>query len=161
MTSAALTSSASAAIEAQLWRCLEGVADPEIPVLSIVDLGIVRHVGIDAHGTVEVGLSPTYSGCPATAVIKAQVAHALQAHGWPHARIVDVLAPAWSTDWISAEGRRKLHEYGIAPPVRGPVACPRCGSEDTRQLSEFGSTPCKALYRCTKCLEPFDHFKCL
>ncbi len=148
-------------IEARVRHCLEQVPDPEIPVLSVVDLGIVRHIVIDPDGTVEVGLSPTYSGCPATALIRAQVASALRDGGWRDARIVEVLAPAWTTDWISAEGRRKLHDYGIAPPTAGPVACPQCGSQDTRKLSEFGSTPCKALHRCAHCLEPFDHFKCL
>lgn len=152
---------ATRAIEAEVWRCLEGVADPEIPVLSIVDLGIVRHVRIGASGRVEVGLSPTYSGCPATALIKAQVAQALESRGWHDAGVVEVLAPPWTTAWISAEGHRRLREYGIAPPAQGPVACPRCGSQDTRQLVEFGSTPCKALYRCADCLEPFEHFKCL
>lgn len=148
-------------IEAQVRRCLEQVPDPEIPVLSVVDLGIVRHIDVDAAGVVEVGLSPTYSGCPATALIRAQVATALRDGGWGDARIVEVLSPAWTTDWISAEGRRKLQAYGIAPPSAGPVACPQCGSLDTRVVSEFGSTPCKALYRCAHCLEPFDHFKCL
>lgn len=151
----------SAAAEVDVRLRLEGVPDPEIPVLSIVDLGIVRHVRVAEGGAVEVGLSPTYSGCPATSVIKADVETALRRGGYREVKIVDVLSPPWTTDWITAEGRRRLHDYGIAPPSAGPVACPRCGSLETTRLSEFGSTPCKALHRCTRCLEPFDHFKCL
>lgn len=150
------------AIERDVWRCLAAVADPEIPVVSIVDLGIVRHVRVGERGDVEVGLTPTYSGCPATSVIRADVEHALQRGGHRALRLVDVLAPPWTTDWISAEGRRKLAAYGIAPPSGpGPVVCPHCGSSATVLLSEFGSTPCKALHRCESCREPFDHFKCL
>jgi ring-1,2-phenylacetyl-CoA epoxidase subunit PaaD len=145
---------------------LETVPDPEIPVLSVVDLGIVRDVDELADGSLRVGLSPTYSGCPATATIREDVAAALERAGLGPVQVVDVLSPAWSSDWISEEGRRKLLEYGIAPPTRVdaprlPVACPRCGSVDTERLSEFGSTPCKALYRCRACREPFDRFKCL
>jgi len=148
-------------IERGVWRCLEQVVDPEIPVISIVDLGIVRHVRGRDDGAVEVGLSPTYSGCPATSVIKADVASALRQGGFEQVRLVDVLAPPWTTDWITAEGRRRLEAWGIAPPSRGPVRCPQCGSTATMLLSEFGSTPCKALHRCEHCREPFDHFKCL
>lgn len=159
-------------IEQRVWSVLHGVPDPEIPVLSIVDLGIVRHARVAADGTIQVGLSPTYSGCPATEVIRASVVSALRAAGFARVEVSDVLAPPWTSDWITEEGRRKLHEYGIAPPaetVSSPrrlvrpapvIACPRCGSRETSRLSEFGSTPCKALYRCVSCLEPFDYFKC-
>lgn len=161
-----------AQIEQRLRSVLQGVPDPEIPVLNIIDLGIVRHARITGDGMVQVGLSPTYSGCPATEVIKAGVVHALRGAGFDRIEVKDVLAPAWTSDWITAEGRRKLHEYGIAPPaqaVASPrrlgravpvVACPRCNSRQTSRSSEFGSTPCKALYRCDSCLEPFDYFKC-
>ena len=147
------------------------VPDPEIPVLSVVDLGIIRSIEVGPDGTLRVGISPTYSGCPATAVIRADVAAALEQAGFPGVPVVDVLSPPWTSDWISADGRRKLEAYGIAPPpaavtsVRAlagpPVTCPRCGSADTELLSEFGSTPCKALHRCRACLEPFDRFKCI
>jgi ring-1,2-phenylacetyl-CoA epoxidase subunit PaaD len=160
------------AIEQRVWSVLHGVPDPEIPVLSVVDLGIVRHARVTADGAIQVGLSPTYSGCPATEVIKASVKSALRDAGFAQVEVSDVLAPAWTSDWITAEGRRKLHEYGIAPPaetVSSPrrlvrpapvIACPRCDSVATTRISEFGSTPCKALYRCVDCLEPFDYFKC-
>lgn len=158
---------------ARAHAVLAALPDPEIPVLSLVDLGIVRSVEIDADGALCVGLSPTYSGCPATAVIRADTAAALGAAGFTRVRIVDVLSPPWTSDWISSDGRRKLEAYGIAPPpiavasVRAVLApdaaatCPRCGSTDTELLSEFGSTPCKALHRCRACLEPFDRFKCI
>lgn len=151
----------NALVESDVRLRLADVPDPEIPVLSVVDLGLVRHVRITEGGTVEVGISPTYSGCPATSFIKSSVEAALRRGGYPAIRVVDVLAPPWTTDWITPEGRRKLREFGIAPPLAGPVSCPRCGSPDTVLLSEFGSTPCKALHRCTRCLEPFDRFKCL
>jgi ring-1,2-phenylacetyl-CoA epoxidase subunit PaaD len=162
-----------APVEERLWRTLEQVMDPEIPVLSVVDLGIVRHARIDEQGVAQVGISPTYSGCPATQVIRADVASALKEAGYERAVISDVLSPPWTSDWISERGRRRLQEYGIAPPaegvsnprhlVRSPpiIECPRCASRATEKLSEFGSTPCKALYRCTSCLEPFDYFKCI
>ncbi len=152
---------------------LAGIPDPEIPVLSLVDLGIIRSVDHGPGGTISVGVSPTYSGCPATAVIRADIIAALEAAGFPRVRVLDVLSPPWTSDWISDDGRRKLEAYGIAPPP-APVAsvcaltmtdasprCPRCGSADTELLSEFGSTPCKALHRCRACLEPFDRFKCI
>ena len=157
---------------ARLHGILAQVADPEIPVLSVLDLGVIRHLAIRPDGRLEVGIAPTYSGCPANAVIKSDVVRTLRSAGFD-AVAVDVLAPPWSSDWLSTEGRRKLREYGIAPPaesvgsmrrlMRGDaaVACPRCGSERTTRQSEFGSTPCKALYRCDACLEPFDYFKCL
>ena len=145
----------------QILEWLSDVADPEIPVLSIRDLGIVRDIECD--GGVTVSLTPTYSGCPATEAIEASVIAALEERGVANINIRRVLAPAWTTDWISEEGRRKLRIYGIAPPERRnrPIACPRCDSTNTEVVSEFGSTACKAAYRCTDCLEPFEYFKCL
>jgi ring-1,2-phenylacetyl-CoA epoxidase subunit PaaD len=145
------------------------VVDPEIPVLSIVDLGVLRAVEVEG-GTVRVAITPTYSGCPAMRMIELSLATALRAAGIEKFRIETVLSPAWTTDWLSDEGRRKLCDFGIAPPVAAAsrhalfgaaaVSCPRCGSADTERISEFGSTPCKALYRCRQCREPFDYFKC-
>jgi ring-1,2-phenylacetyl-CoA epoxidase subunit PaaD len=159
--------------EARAWQILAEVPDPEIPVLSVLDLGVVRSVRVAVDDALEVAITPTYSGCPATAAIRDAVAGALAARGFASVRLVEVLSPPWSSDWISAEGRRKLERYGIAPPAeplaspralaRGPavIACPRCGSRRTRELSHFGSTPCKALHRCDDCLEPFEYFKCI
>jgi len=158
--------------EQSVWDLLATVLDPEIPVLSIVDLGIVRSVQVAADGAVEIGVSPTYSGCPATEVIRAHIAQALEQSGITGYRVRDVLSPPWSSDWITAAGREKLLAYGIAPPehsVSKPphlisalhIACPRCKSEHTELVSEFGSTPCKSLRRCRSCLEPFEHFKCI
>jgi ring-1,2-phenylacetyl-CoA epoxidase subunit PaaD len=171
MVSVDSTSEAMTERTAAVWRVLEEVADPEIPVLSIVDLGIVRFVRWDADDDLRVGLTPTYSGCPATEVIRGSVKRALVRAGYADAQIDTVLSPPWTSDWLSREGRRKLAAFGIAPPaqaVSSPrrlfgdplVACPRCGSDSTEKISEFGSTPCKAHYRCTECLEPFDYFKC-
>ena len=150
---------------------LASVADPEIPVLSLLDLGVIRSLAPLGSSGLAVGLSPTYTGCPATAVIRADIIRALEAAGFAPIRVTDVLSPAWTSDWISAEGRRKLAAYGIAPPAavgsRRALAgddtpgCPRCGSADTELVSEFGSTPCKALHRCRSCREPFDRFKCI
>ena len=134
---------------------LADVADPEIPVVSVVDLGIVRSVEPD-----RVVITPTYTGCPATQVIERDIRAALDAAGYRAVRIETALSPAWTTDWITPEGRRKLREYGIAPPTRSAVLCPQCGSGDTEEISRFGSTPCKALWRCRACAEPFDLFKC-
>lgn len=173
----------------EVWGWLAQVEDPEIPVISIVDLGIVREVrfepaaprGGDAGtDTCVVTITPTYSGCPATHVIADSVVQALRDRGLSQVRLEQRIAPPWTTDWMSQEGKRKLRDYGIAPPIglaaeqvvrvqdigRGgrpaPVglACPLCGSTEVSLTSEFGSTPCKALYRCSSCLEPFDHFKC-
>lgn len=146
---------------AQILDWLSEVADPEIPVLTITDLGIVRDV--DCSDGVTVALTPTYSGCPATEAIEASVVAALEERGVANVTIKRVLSPPWTTDWISEEGRRKLRVYGIAPPERraGPIACPRCNSSETEVVSEFGSTACKASYRCRDCLEPFEYFKCL
>jgi ring-1,2-phenylacetyl-CoA epoxidase subunit PaaD len=162
-----------AARVAAAWELLASVEDPEIPAVSIVDLGLVRFVEVGRGGDLEVGLSPTYVGCPATEVIRRSVQDALRQGTVGDFKVTTVLAPAWSSDWISTEGRRKLLEYGIVPPERGvsnmrdvlrgsrPLACPRCQSLDTEMLSEFGSTPCKALHRCRACLEPFENFKCI
>ena len=146
------------------------VLDPEIPVLTLEDLGVLR--GVERReGRIIVKLTPTYTGCPATLAIKLAVEAALAEAGMPDARVEAVLSPPWSTDQITQEGRRKLKEFGIAPPagkasVRAlfgeeTVACPKCGSTATAKISEFGSTPCKALWRCERCAEPFDAFKCL
>jgi ring-1,2-phenylacetyl-CoA epoxidase subunit PaaD len=166
------TAQHTAVDEARVRQILATIPDPEIPVISIVDLGIVRSVVCDASG-VEVGLTSTYSGCPATDVIRGTVLETLQAHG-VRARVRMILNPPWSTDWISVPGRAQLAAYGIVPPrwLHGthgkatqindePVACPRCQSLETELTSEFGATPCKALYRCRSCLEPFERFKCL
>ncbi len=159
-------------LSARLFGVLAQVPDPEIPVLSVLDLGVIRHLRLRPDGRVEVGITPTYSGCPATPAIKADVVRALTKAGF-EAVAVDVLSPPWTTDWISAEGRRKLEAFGIAPPAEAgagkrrlwqadpSVSCPRCGSKQTAKQSEFGSTPCKALYKCESCLEPFDYFKCI
>lgn len=154
----------------QVLGWLAEVPDPEIPVLSITDLGIVRGVTVDDGVTVE--LTPTYSGCPATEVIEQSVVEALERHGVHDVAIERTLSPPWTTDWISDSGRDKLRAYGIAPPAKAagkrallgerlPVACPRCGSTDTALVSEFGSTACKASYKCVACLEPFEYFKCI
>ncbi len=146
------------------WAVLDRVPDPEVPALSLRDLGIVREVR-ESEGGVEVVLTPTYSGCPATEVIASSVRRALADAGFGAVTVTHRLAPAWTTDWISDEGRRKLRDYGIAPPEKTisirprHVACPRCGSTHTERLSAFGSTACKALYRCRACREPFEYFK--
>lgn len=158
---------------AAAWDALALVEDPEIPALSIVDLGIIRFVTLRSDGVLQIGLSPTYTGCPATEVIRDSVQRALTAAAVGSFTVRDTISPAWSSDWISAEGRRKLAASGIVPPVRAastlrevlradrPLACPRCQSIDTECISEFGSTPCKALHRCRACLEPFEYFKCI
>ena len=154
----------------QILAWLGEVADPEIPVLSITDLGIVRDVTVNDNITV--ALAPTYSGCPATEVIEQSVLDALHEHGLDDVAIERVLSPPWTTDWISDAGREKLRAYGIAPPERGAskrellrgdqrIACPRCSSQQTELVSEFGSTACKASYKCSDCLEPFEYFKCI
>jgi ring-1,2-phenylacetyl-CoA epoxidase subunit PaaD len=157
---------------------LAAVTDPEIPVLTIEDLGVLRDVALSDAGEVTVTITPTYSGCPAIDTIRSNIVEVLRQHGHGDVRVRTVLAPAWSTDWISAAGKRRLREYGIAPPgpapsgpvfveLRKPMAaapdvrCPRCGSADTRELSRFGSTACKSLRACNACREPFDHFKAI
>ena len=151
---------------AAVWELLEEVKDPEIPVLSLRDLGILRGVHRDGEG-LRIVITPTYSGCPAMRAIDDEVRATLARAGHTQVAVETRLSPPWTTDWMTAEGREKLRIYGIAPPVAaGPdedplVACPNCGSAATRRVSEFGSTACKALYRCEACLEPFDYFKCL
>ena len=163
-----------------IWHWLAEVPDPEIPVISLTDLGIVREVAWEDE-TLVVTVTPTYSGCPATSVINLDIERALRAHGIDRIRLQRRLSPPWTTDWITPEARDKLRAYGIAPPIDGTaadgrllgridrltgrgnldIACPRCGSLATTKVSQFGSTPCKASYRCTACLEPFDYFKCI
>jgi len=145
------------------WRALRSVMDPEIPVLSVVDLGVVRYVR-SAAGGLRVGITPTYSGCPATEVIQRSIQEALAREELGDVTVETVLSPPWTSEWLSEEGRRKLETFGIAAPTArsaSNVACPRCGSHDVERVSEFGSTPCKAHYRCGDCLEPFDVFKCI
>ena len=155
-----------------LWKSLEQVTDPEIPVISVVELGIVRNLEIDAESNCVVTITPTYSGCPAMEVIAEEITTALQNLGVKKVKIVHQLSPAWTTDWMHASGKAKLRDYGIAPPVQQVIDisslsrisephidCTHCGSKNTRLLSQFGSTSCKALYRCNDCLEPFDYFK--
>ena len=157
--------------EADVWDRLADVLDPEVPVLSILDLGIVRRVALRGD-RLEVDVTPTYSGCPATEVIEQSVADALRDLAVSDVVVTRVLSPPWTTDWITDDGRDKLRRFGIAPPsgpagdvsggfVDRPVACPRCGTDNTSKVSEFGSTACKASYRCDECLEPFEYFKCL
>jgi len=151
------------------WDVVAQVVDPEIPVLTIADLGVLRDVAV-TDGRVEVAITPTYSGCPAMNMITVEIELALAREGFRKSKIRTVLSPAWTTDWMSEDGRRKLREYGIAPPQAGSgrralfgaqqVTCPQCGSVETEVLSEFGSTSCKALWRCKSCREPFDYFKC-
>lgn len=146
----------------QIWGWLDAVPDPEIPVISVVDLGIIRDV--QWHGdTLEVTLTPTYSGCPATSVIEISVDQALRDHGLQNVTLKRQIAPPWTTDWMSDKGRAKLQDYGIAPPnaAGGPSECPRCHATDLKRISQFGSTPCKAQWQCRDCLEPFDYFKCI
>ena len=157
--------------EARILAALAEVLDPEIPVVSVLDLGIVRGVrGVDGAGSPAVLITPTYTGCPATLTIEASVRIALDDAGYRGIPIETILSPPWTTDWITERGRARLRDYGIAPPPKGaaarslhgeaPVECPRCGSVETREVSRFGSTPCKALWRCLACQEPFDRFKC-
>lgn len=159
--------------ESRAWDAAAAVLDPEVPVLTIEDLGVLRGVSVDADG-VTVTVTPTYSGCPAMETIEHDVEAAVRAAGFADVTVRRVLAPAWTTDWMTDEGRRKLAAYGVAPPSRrtpegstGPVLvslsvrCPQCGSPDTSELSRFGSTACKSLWRCTTCREPFDHFKAI
>lgn len=146
--------------DASVWQILAAVNDPEIPVLNIIELGIVRHVRFPGP---EIGITATYSGCPAMHWITAEVAGVLRRAGYSDVRVVEVLAPPWSSAWISDAGRQKLAAFGIAPPDfarNQPAACPHCGANESELISEFGSTPCKSLYRCCVCMEPFDYFKC-
>ncbi len=145
--------------EAQIWRWLAEVPDPEIPVLSLVDLGVIRAVEVGKEVLVKV--TPTYSGCPATAVITLDIEAKLREKGVENLRLETCISPPWTSDWIAAEAHEKLRAHGIAPPRKGQPACPRCGSANTTRLSAFGSTPCKSHYKCADCLEPFDAFKCI
>ena len=146
----------------QVWHWLNEIPDPEIPAISLTDLGIIRDVAW-ADDTLTVTVTPTYSGCPATSLINMEIETALRGHGIDKLDLKRQLSPAWTTDWMTEEGRKKLEAYGIAPPqpAGGPKACPRCQSDNLERLSQFGSTPCKAQWRCRDCLEPFDYFKCI
>lgn len=163
---------AASPVERKVWRLLAEVPDPEIPILNVIELGVVRYVRDEQERGIAVGVSPTYTGCPATEVIQASIKSRLNEAGFSSVRVDSVLAPAWTSDWLTDSAREKLREYGIAPPaesVNSPrrlfgepaVRCPRCLSAQTQRVSEFASTPCKALYRCTSCLEPFEYFKCI
>lgn len=158
--------------ETTIWQYLEEVPDPEVPVLSVIDLGIVRSVKVISDTEVEITITPTYSGCPAMNYIEKNIREILGEKGIEKIQIQTVLSPAWTTDWMTEAGKEKLLAYGIAPPVNevdklvlfgdSPIVkCPQCHSENTKMLSQFGSTACKALYQCNDCLEPFDYFKCL
>ena len=143
----------------ELWRILDTVMDPEIPVISVWELGVLQNVSYE-NGVVNVIITPTYSGCPAMSVMAEDIEAALTAAGYKQISIETRLAPAWTTDWLGAEAREKLRQYGIAPPsIEDEPACPRCSSAATKRISEFGSTACKALYQCSDCDELFDHFK--
>ena len=146
----------------QIWSWLDEVPDPEIPVISVVDLGIVRALGWDGD-TLSVTVTPTYSGCPATSVISIEIEKALHQRGVEKVALKRQISPPWTTDWLTERGRARLEEYGIAPPqpAGGPDRCPRCGAAEVERISQFGSTPCKAQWRCKSCLEPFDYFKCI
>jgi ring-1,2-phenylacetyl-CoA epoxidase subunit PaaD len=159
-----------AALRRRAWAAASVVVDPEIPVLTVADLGVLRDIKIE-NGVVEAIITPTYSGCPAMRMIALDIEVALERAGFRAPKITTVLSPAWSTDWMSQEGRAKLRDFGIAPPAEKAgrralfglerVACPRCASVEVERISEFGSTACKALYRCRTCAEPFDCFKCI
>jgi len=151
----------------RLFELLGGVSDPEIPVLSLLDLGVVRDVSVQG-GKVSVTITPTYAGCPAMTAMRADIESTLAAAGYDQVVVRQKLSPAWSTDWMTQRGREKLRDYGIAPPLHNSeneqgngIECPQCHGTDVEKISEFGSTACKALYRCRECLEPFDYFKCL
>lgn len=158
--------------EQQVWQLLEAVKDPEVPVLSILDLGIVRAVQVDAAGAITITITPTYSGCPAMDTISMDIRLKLMEHGQRQVHIAQQLSPAWTTDWMTEQGKEKLKAFGIAPPnpkqqvcrdelfATEAVECPRCNSWHTEPISQFGSTACKALYRCLNCREAFDYFKC-
>ena len=157
--------------ETDIWHWLEDVSDPEVPVLSVVDLGVVRSVNL-VNDEAEIIITPTYSGCPAMQIIETGIRSKLAEHGIKKITVTTVLSPAWTTDWLSENGRKKLKEYGIAPPENEVdksvlfskptvVPCPVCNSRNTRMVSQFGSTSCKAHYQCNDCREPFDYFKCL
>lgn len=158
--------------EKKIWQILETVTDPEVPVLTILDLGIVRDVQIN-NEKIEIIITPTYTGCPAMDMITINIRLALAEYGHKNVTVTTMLSPAWTTDWMTEEGKQKLKAYGIAPPnpkqqvcndklfaAAEAVQCPHCNSHHTKRISEFGSTACKALYQCEECKEPFDYFKC-
>lgn len=158
-------------LEKTAWEAVRSVPDPEVPVLTIEDLGVLRGVRVGGNGDVEVTITPTYTGCPAMGIFTLDIEAALLTAGFEHVSVKTVLHPAWTTDWLTAEAREKLRAYGIAPPNgkasrralfgEEQAQCPQCNSIKTTRISEFGSTACKALYRCDECLEPFDYFKCI
>jgi ring-1,2-phenylacetyl-CoA epoxidase subunit PaaD len=152
---------------AGLFNLLSSVVDPEIPVLTLQDLGVLRDISV-SDGAVNVTITPTYAGCPAMETMRADIEAVLTKAGYDIVTVVQSLSPAWTTDWMSENGRKKLHAYGIAPPLptscgqqTGQIGCPQCGSADVNLISEFGSTACKSLYQCQDCREPFDYFKCI
>jgi ring-1,2-phenylacetyl-CoA epoxidase subunit PaaD len=152
---------------AELYELLSTVCDPEIPVLTLQDLGVLRDISVDDDG-IEVSITPTYAGCPAMEVMRSDIKTTLSEAGYENVVIKQRLSPAWTTDWMSEEGRKKLLAYGIAPPAStacgkktSAIECPQCTSHDVKMISEFGSTACKALYQCQDCREPFDYFKCI
>lgn len=156
----------------QIYNILSQVTDPEIPVITIAELGILKDVKWDDGDKITIFITPTYNGCPAMDMITVNIKAALQDHGYQHVEVISQLEPAWTTDWITKEGRQKLMDYGISPPAENTgdvsflkgsapkVQCPQCKSFHTELISRFGSTACKALYKCKDCLEPFDYFKC-
>lgn len=166
------TTHTSRITEQEVWAILEKVKDPEVPVLSIIDLGVLRAVQFDATGTLTIIITPTYSGCPAMDTISMDIRLKLMEHGIREVQIIQQLSPAWTTDWMTEEGKEKLRAYGIAPPnpkqqvchhelfATEAIQCPHCNSWHTELISQFGSTACKALYRCMDCREAFDYFKC-
>ncbi len=158
---------ANIANPAQLYELLSSVVDPEIPVLTLQDLGVLRDISVD-EGKITVTITPTYAGCPAIDAMRADIESTLAEAGYQQVTVKQSLSPAWTTDWMSENGREKLRAYGIAPPATttcgqqtGTIECPQCGSADVKLISEFGSTACKALYQCQDCREPFDYFKCI
>ena len=169
--SAAIEKLDTARLRERAWTAAAAVVDPELPVLTIEDLGVLREVRVSGEGNVEALITPTYLGCPAMNMITLEVELALERAGFAKPKVTTVMSPAWSTDWMSESGKEKLREFGIAPPLAKAgrralfgeenVACPSCKSTDTERISEFGSTSCKALWRCKACSEPFDYFKCI
>ncbi|MGV0924371.1 1,2-phenylacetyl-CoA epoxidase subunit PaaD [Empedobacter tilapiae] len=157
--------------EKEIWQYLEEVPDPEIPVISVLDLGVVRNVEITDNEKINVTITPTYSGCPAMNAISISIRLKLIEKGLKNINVINQLSPSWTTDWMTEEGKQKMKAYGIAPPTKNPssdelfsdeqnIECPQCGSHNTRLISQFGSTACKAMYQCNSCHEPFDYFKC-
>lgn len=171
MVSAVIEQLDTARIRERAWQAAANVVDPELPVLTIEDLGVLREVRVSGEGKVEALITPTYLGCPAMNMITLEVELALERAGFERPKVTTVMSPAWTTDWMSDAGKKKLREFGIAPPAgqasrralfgEESIACPHCKSENTERISEFGSTSCKALWRCKACAEPFDYFKCI